>query len=56
MQTPDDHQKAHARDEALAYLAATDWYVVRTADPSDGKAIPDDVLAKRRAARAVLNG
>ena len=35
-----------------AYLAQTDWYVTRKAET--GKAIPDDVLAKREAARAAI--
>lgn len=35
-----------------AYLTETDWYVTRKAET--GKAIPDDVLAKREAARAAI--
>lgn len=35
-----------------AYLYETDWYVTRKAET--GKAIPDDVLAKREAARAAI--
>ena len=35
-----------------AYLKETDWYVTRKAET--GKAIPDDVLAKREAARAAI--
>lgn len=34
------------------YLAETDWYVTRKSET--GKAIPDDVLAKREAARAAI--
>ena len=35
-----------------AYLEETDWYVTRKAET--GKAIPEDVLAKRVAARAAI--
>ena len=35
-----------------AYLTETDWYVTRKAET--GKAIPEDVLAKRVAARAAI--
>ena len=41
--------------EALQYLANTAWYVERFADPSSGKAIPEDVLVKRAEAREILN-
>lgn len=40
-----------AKAEALAYLAATDWYVTRQMET--GKAIPEDVVARRAAARDV---
>lgn len=35
-----------------AYLAQTDWYVTRKAET--GKAIPEDVLTQREAARAAI--
>lgn len=35
--------------EARAYLASTDWYVTRFAET--GEPVPDDVKAKRQAAR-----
>ena len=35
--------------EALAYLASTDWYVLRLSETST--AIPADILTKRQAAR-----
>jgi len=38
--------------EALAYLASTDWYVVRFAET--GAPIPGEVTEKRAAARDVL--
>lgn len=38
--------------EARAYLIETDWYVVRFAET--GVAIPEEVLAKRAAARLIL--
>lgn len=37
----------------LAYLAETDWYVVRKSET--GKAIPEEILTKRQAARAAIN-
>ena len=40
-----------ARAEALAYLASTDWFVIRLVET--GKAVPDDVAAKREAARKI---
>ena len=41
--------------EAKIYLASTAWYVERLNDPSSGKAIPGEVLAKRAEAREVIN-
>lgn len=41
--------------KAKTYLADTAWYVERLNDPSSGKAIPEDVLAKRAEARALIN-
>lgn len=38
--------------EARAYLASTDWYVVRQTET--GAAIPDDVTAKRAEARMAI--
>ena len=37
---------------ALAYLADTDWYVIRKAET--GKEIPGNILSAREAARADL--
>ena len=37
------------------YLADTGWYVERLNDPSSGKAIPEEVLAKRAEARELIN-
>ena len=41
--------------EAKIYLASTGWYVERLNDPSSGKAIPEEVLAKRVEARELIN-
>ena len=41
--------------EAKQYLADTGWYVERLYDPSSGKAIPEEVLAKRAEARELIN-
>lgn len=46
--TPEQLQ-AQTNAEARAYLAGTDWYVVRFAET--GVAIPADILAARQAAR-----
>ena len=43
------------KQEANQYLADTSWYIERLADPSSGKAVPEDVLAKRAEAREILN-
>lgn len=42
-------------NEAKQYLASTAWYVERLNDPSSGKAIPEEVLAKRAEARELIN-
>ena len=34
-----------------ASLKVTDWYVTRAADPSSGKAVPDDIKTERTAFR-----
>lgn len=41
--------------EAKQYLADTGWYIERLNDPSSGKAIPEEVLAKRAKARELIN-
>ena len=41
--------------EAKQYLADTGWYVERLHDPSSGKVIPEEVLAKRAEARELIN-
>jgi hypothetical protein len=41
-----------ANAAALAYLAATDWYLVRNAETGAG--VPDDILTQRAAQRAVV--
>ena len=51
-----DQQELNRRkQEALQYLEDTKWYIERLADPSSGKAVPEDVLAKRAEAREILN-
>lgn len=51
---PTEAELAKARiAELQAYLAETDWYVVRYADT--GEAIPEDVKAKRQAAREEIS-
>lgn len=42
-----------ARSTAAAYLASTDWMVIRAAEA--GKPVPDDILQARAEARAVLS-
>lgn len=46
---------ANKKQEAKAYLANTAWYIERLNDPSSGKAIPEEVLAKRAEARLTLD-
>lgn len=46
--TPEQVQQV-INDNARAYLASTDWYVVRFAET--GVAIPQDILDARQAAR-----
>ena len=41
--------------EARAYLISTGWYIERLNDPSSGKAVPQEVLDKRAAARVLIN-
>lgn len=45
--------RTEAQKAAREYLAETDWMVTRAAET--GKPIPEDVLAKRAAARATLS-
>jgi len=40
------------QEQARAYLASTDWYIIRRADT--GRAVPEDVVANRAAARELL--
>lgn len=42
------------QDEALQFLNATDWYVIRASDLLSGKAVPEDILNTRAEARALL--
>lgn len=46
---------ANKKQEALKYLVNTAWYIERLNDPSSGKAIPEEVLAKRAEARLTLD-
>ncbi|MCJ8138613.1 hypothetical protein [Falsirhodobacter halotolerans] len=46
-------EDAQTRAEAAAYLADTDWMVIRAAE--GGKPVPDDITARRAAARAALS-
>ena len=43
------------KQEALKYLEDTKWYIERLADPSSGKAVPEEVLVKRAESRDILN-
>lgn len=38
-------------EEALQYLKESDWYVLRSIDPSNGTPVPQEVLTLRAAAR-----
>lgn len=47
--TPEQEQK-RINSEARAYLAGTDWYVIRQQET--GEPVPSEILAERSAARA----
>lgn len=49
-QQSEEARRAADNTEARAYLAETDWYVIRLQET--GQPVPDDVLASRAAARA----
>ena len=46
---PTPNPQIQTNAEALAYLASTDWYVIRKQET--GAEIPADILAKRQEAR-----
>lgn len=46
----DEQLQQQANTEARAYLAETDWYVIRLQET--GEPVPADILAERPAARA----
>ncbi|MNR09649.1 hypothetical protein D3C85_1258610 [compost metagenome] len=46
------HELEVTSNTARTYLASTDWYVIRCQET--GKAVPDDILAARRAAREAV--
>ena len=46
--------QAAQRPDAMAYLASTDWLVVRQAET--GKPVPQDARDRRAEARAILDG
>lgn len=50
-----DTIKKRAIAEAEAYLAQTDWYVIRFVEPDRGDPIPDEIKTKRTEALAVIN-
>lgn len=50
---PEPATKEQLAAEARAYLASTDWYVVRRSET--GEPIPQDVMDKRAAARIVAS-
>lgn len=47
-----DYNQNKANQEALLYLASTDWYAVRFAET--GTEIPDDIKIQRAAARTQI--
>ncbi len=52
---PVEWKKNVRKQEPMGYLASTSWYVERLNDPSSGKAIPEDILAKRAEARTLIS-
>ena len=56
--TPEEIRTAEINtqiSEAKSYLSDTGWYIERLNDPSSGKAIPEEVLAKRAEVRELIN-
>ena len=51
---PESATKEQLAAEARAYLASSDWYVVRRSET--GEPIPQDVMQKRAAARSAASG
>jgi hypothetical protein len=47
-------KQEEANREARAYLAETDWYIMRNVET--GAAIPEEILKNRAAARAAVKG
>jgi len=45
-----DNEQRRINQEAIRYLASTDWYITRQQET--GKAVPSDITAEREAARA----
>nr|BFD39992.1 hypothetical protein FFPRI1PSEUD_14910 [Pseudomonas sp. FFPRI_1] len=52
--TQESIKKEQETREALKYLSDTDWYVMRLVET--GKAIPEDIAAKRAEARTTISG
>ncbi|ROM30182.1 hypothetical protein BK645_14795 [Pseudomonas protegens] len=52
--TQESIKKEQKTREALKYLSDTDWYVMRLVEI--GKAIPEDIAAKRAEARTTISG
>ena len=48
-----EREREATRAEALAYLASTDWMVVRQTET--GKPVPEDIAAQRAAARKTVS-
>lgn len=51
----DEAERVQKLSEAYAYLESTKWYIERFADPSSGKAIPEEVLKLRADAREYIS-
>lgn len=50
--TQDEIDLENNLNNAISYLKATDWYVIRFMET--GKVVPDDIQEKRDAARSLL--
>lgn len=50
--TQDEIDLENNLNNAISYLKATDWYVIRFMET--GKFVPDDIQEKRDAARSLL--
>lgn len=56
---PESEKVAHLKQNIVAkckaYLASTDWQIIRLADPTSGESLKEGVAEKRALARSIQN-